>query len=55
MPTEACDLHPGGWANACAGCAADRLAGDPTPRATTGAPPNQDYLAAKAGLNRGKP
>lgn len=26
---EACPVHPGGWVHHCAGCAADRLAGEP--------------------------
>lgn len=29
-PEDMCPVH-GGWLNSCSGCAADKLAGDPTP------------------------
>jgi len=48
---EECEHHPGQRAANCGGCAADRLAGDPTPpRRTKPAPIPAEYAAARAAL-----
>jgi hypothetical protein len=54
---DECRTHPGEHADGCRACAADALAGDPTPatRPLQSAPPPASYLDARRALSKQPP
>lgn len=51
---DECPVHPGSYATACSGCAADRHAGTPAPPGRSRkTPPPPEWAKARAALRRG--